>query len=272
MSNKSTAAVLVHAGYALEHPGVWMKSYGGLTMTISDGRSINGIMWEVQLTTNCGEHCYSSEGDAVDVATAIAAADAELARQLTLRGKAPLDLSVSADPRKFLPPDYERLAGNPPLGYSKRFFEDFDGSGMAGYRVDVVHANGKFYIVCTDMDDPTKPPAMVLNGSNDPHEVLATLYALEIVEDIVSSDLDVRASGLPLSNCKSYGELHDFCDANCLGGCCEDDSWWSQFVGTEDIDILDAAQCTVGRWLEDGKLREFTDYITTVCEAAKVPA
>lgn len=51
---------------------------------------------------------------------------------------------------------------------------------------------------------------------------------------------------------KSFSDLHDYCDANCYAGVCDDDSPWSV---AEDTDLLNQWQDAVDKWIKEGGLR-----------------
>lgn len=75
----------------------------------------------------------------------------------------------------------------------------------------------------------------------------------EIVEDM--------GSGRVPHSVRSFSELHDFVDANCYGGFCDDkhcDSLIERFGGRDEhegmpqglLDLIDAAQDAVDQWLK----------------------
>jgi hypothetical protein len=59
-ASQSEENVLRAAGYAYEYPGFWAKSDPSRTLTISDGESMNGLMWEVQVMSADGSECIGS--------------------------------------------------------------------------------------------------------------------------------------------------------------------------------------------------------------------
>lgn len=80
-----------------------------------------------------------------------------------------------------------------------------------------------------------------------------------IKEEILS---DVFHGNLPI-DVKSFAELHDYVDANCYGGLCEDrvfDALVEQFGGRDDHDaipegmvgLINSAQNAVGDWIVRG--------------------
>lgn len=75
---------------------------------------------------------------------------------------------------------------------------------------------------------------------------------------------DVRAGHVP-RNCASFGELHDYRDANCYGGFCDDDvadELIEQFGGRDAdegmpdgmINFMNAAQGAIDQWIKEGGL------------------
>lgn len=75
---------------------------------------------------------------------------------------------------------------------------------------------------------------------------------------------DVRRGFVP-RNCASFGELHDYRDANCYGGLCDDDvadALIEQFGGRDEdegmpdgmLNLINAAQDPVDEWIKQGGL------------------
>lgn len=70
------------------------------------------------------------------------------------------------------------------------------------------------------------------------------------VAEITQAILAEVAADATLSACRSFSELHDVTDANCLGGLCDDDHWiwhppYTDAEGQqtqEAVDILNAAR------------------------------
>ena len=73
---------------------------------------------------------------------------------------------------------------------------------------------------------------------------------------------DVKAGRVP-ADCPSFSALHDYVDANCYGGFCEDDvmqSLLDHFGGRDEnegmpddlMDYLNAAQDAIDRWIKEG--------------------
>lgn len=60
--------------------------------------------------------------------------------------------------------------------------------------------------------------------------------------------VDVRKGVVPVT-CKSFSELHDYVDANCYGGFCEEG------FDTTKIDAVNAAQDAINLWIKAGGLK-----------------
>ena len=82
----------------------------------------------------------------------------------------------------------------------------------------------------------------------------------EIIEDI-------KAGQVPI-DCPSFSALHDYVDANCYGGFCEDELMQNlidHFGGLDEnegmpddlIAFLNDAQNSIDRWVKDGGLRKY---------------
>lgn len=48
-ANTQEQAALTAAGYTYEYPGFWSRFVNDRQITIADGESMNGFMWEVQV-------------------------------------------------------------------------------------------------------------------------------------------------------------------------------------------------------------------------------
>ena len=81
----------------------------------------------------------------------------------------------------------------------------------------------------------------------------------EIIEDI-------HAGRVP-ADCPSFSALHDYVDANCYGGFCEDDvmqALTEHFSVLEDnegmpdslISYLNEAQYSIDRWIKEGNIQQ----------------
>lgn len=81
----------------------------------------------------------------------------------------------------------------------------------------------------------------------------------EIIEDI-------KAGRVP-ADCPSFSALHDYVDANCYGGFCEDNviqALIEHFGGRDEnegmpdalMDYLNDAQNAIGRWIEEGSIKQ----------------
>ena len=85
----------------------------------------------------------------------------------------------------------------------------------------------------------------------------------ELVAAIKAEVLERMREGTIPEDVKSFSDLHDYCDANCLGGLCESktfDALWSHFAGSESVetmpqgmlDLINKVQETVHAWLACG--------------------
>ncbi len=81
----------------------------------------------------------------------------------------------------------------------------------------------------------------------------------EIIEDIKSGQVS--------ADCPSFSALHDYVDANCYGGFCEDDVMQalSEHYGGGDenegmpdelMDYLNKAQNSIDRWIKAGGIKQ----------------
>ncbi len=81
----------------------------------------------------------------------------------------------------------------------------------------------------------------------------------EIIEDIKSGQVP--------ANCPSFSALHDYVDANCYGGFCEDDvmhALTNHFGGIDEnegmpdalMDYLNDAQNSIDRWIKAGGIQQ----------------
>jgi len=105
--------------------------------------------------------------------------------------------------------------------------------------------------------EPIKPELKMLPDS-------VARMKLEIIED-------VKAGLVPI-NVTSFSEVHDFRDANCYGGFCDDlvsDFFIEHFGGRDSdqgmpqafIDHINAAQDAIDVWIKDGCLEKTDDFI-----------
>jgi hypothetical protein len=81
-ANDAEQAALVAAGFTFEYPGVWLRTEQTdagheRAITIADGRSCNGCMWEVQIAVD-DDTQVATEGFS-SVEEALAMVDRELA-------------------------------------------------------------------------------------------------------------------------------------------------------------------------------------------------
>ena len=77
---------------------------------------------------------------------------------------------------------------------------------------------------------------------------------------------DVKSRHIP-ADCPSFSALHDYVDANCYGGFCDDDVMQvltDHFGGLDDndgipdtlMDYLNDAQNSIDRWIKDGGIQK----------------
>lgn len=83
----------------------------------------------------------------------------------------------------------------------------------------------------------------------------------EIIDDV--------KSGLVPADCPSFSSLHDYVDANCYGGFCEDSKLQAlieHFGGRDEnegmpdalMDYLNDAQYAIDRWIKEGSIKQIT--------------
>ena len=76
---------------------------------------------------------------------------------------------------------------------------------------------------------------------------------------------DIEAGRVP-PDCPSFSSLHDYVDANCYGGFCDDDEmqmFTNNFGGISEekgmpdalIDYLNEAQNSIDRWIKDDGIK-----------------
>lgn len=86
-----------------------------------------------------------------------------------------------------------------------------------------------------------------------------------LVADMKSEILQDVKDGFVPSGVLSFSELHDYRDANCYGGLCEDtiaDALIAQFGGCDEhegmpqgmIDFINLAQAEIDTWIKSGAL------------------
>jgi len=77
---------------------------------------------------------------------------------------------------------------------------------------------------------------------------------------------DIKARLVP-ADCPSFSALHDYVDANCYGGFCEDDvmqSLINHFGGRDEnegmpddlMNYLNASQDAIDRWIKEGSIQK----------------
>ena len=130
-------------------------------------------------------------------------------------------------------------------------FERFGGD-LSGYLVRSYRA---------DLEKPQDAAAAVhhLNAWAEHPESMLTSF----VSTMRSEVLELMASGHIPRSAKTFSELHDHIDANCLGGFCDDDVAQALLIwfGGPDadggwlqsmIDFINEAQGAVNKWLAEG--------------------
>lgn len=70
----------------------------------------------------------------------------------------------------------------------------------------------------------------------------------EIVEKAKKEIIEDIQKGVIPSSISSFGELHEYVDANCYGGICDDD--YIMLCNDDDIDTINDIQTTLSRWLK----------------------
>ena len=80
--------------------------------------------------------------------------------------------------------------------------------------------------------------------------------------------VELVRSGVVPRTCASFTELHDYCDANCLGEVCEDEVWdglvkhfggrdpHDEGIPQEMMDLLNQTQSTLDLWIRSGALKD----------------
>lgn len=102
----------------------------------------------------------------------------------------------------------------------------------------------------------------------------------QLVERMKDEILANMQAGHIAPSVASFGELHDYCDANCLGGLCEDkiaDALIEHYGGRDQhegmpqgmLDLINAAQAQVDQWLKQ-RSAELGDLTTPDLTAMKV--
>lgn len=86
----------------------------------------------------------------------------------------------------------------------------------------------------------------------------------ELTEAMKEEILQLMQSGTIPVTVRTFSELHDYCDANCLGGLCKNevfDALWASFGPIEApsampdgmINLINGAQDAVNTWLASGE-------------------
>jgi hypothetical protein len=76
----------------------------------------------------------------------------------------------------------------------------------------------------------------------------------ECIDDIKREILNDMGVIMPLT-VKTFSELHDYVDANCYGGLCDDERRARWFTDNLDADLLNRVQDAVDAWLRSGQAR-----------------
>lgn len=96
------------------------------------------------------------------------------------------------------------------------------------------------------------------------HEMTTTIPTLDESIERMKQEIieDIKAGRVP-ANCPSFSALHDYVDANCYGGFCEDDvmqALTDHFGGIDEksgmpdslIVYLNDAQSSIDLWIKEG--------------------
>lgn len=92
----------------------------------------------------------------------------------------------------------------------------------------------------------------------------------ELTEAIKQEVLQLMRAGAIPASARTFSELHDHCDANCLGGLCKNemfDAIWTSFapLGTPSgmpdgmVNLINSAQAAVDAWLASGEAKSTLD-------------
>lgn len=83
-----------------------------------------------------------------------------------------------------------------------------------------------------------------------------TLTTLEVAEIITKSQEEIVQlvkDGVVPKSVPSFGDLHDYVDANCLGGMCDDETFKKVFADEQKgVDHLNDIQDKLDVWIKDG--------------------
>ena len=96
-------------------------------------------------------------------------------------------------------------------------------------------------------------------------ETISTLD--ESIERMKQEIIDDIKEGQVPADCPSFSALHDYVDANCYGGFCDDDKMQAltdYFGGIDDykgmpdalLDHLNEAQNSIDRWIREGGIQQ----------------
>jgi hypothetical protein len=91
----------------------------------------------------------------------------------------------------------------------------------------------------------------------------------ESIERIKKEIIEDKKNGIVPADCPSFSALHNYVDANCYGGFCEDNDLQAlvdHFGGRDAdegmpdalMDYLNEAQYSIDRWIKEGGINQVT--------------
>jgi len=114
---------------------------------------------------------------------------------------------------------------------------------------DTVHTDCAPFLPCTE------PPSR-----HDPRQYTneeVRLWRNVAILRARAEVLGMIAVGQVPADVRTFSELHDYCDANELGGLCDEGSEIAGLASPSDDDdaceFANAVQCAVDKWLRDGR-------------------
>ena len=97
---------------------------------------------------------------------------------------------------------------------------------------------------------------------------MATIKTLNESIECMKKEIlaDIKSGRVP-TDCPSFSSLHDYVDANCYGGFCDDATMQAlidHFGGIDEdkgmpdalMDYLNNAQNSIDRWIKDGGIKQ----------------
>ncbi|MDP4028388.1 MAG: hypothetical protein Q8P42_05410 [Gallionella sp.] len=100
------------------------------------------------------------------------------------------------------------------------------------------------------------------------NEMTATVPTLDESIEAMKKEIieDVKSGRVP-ADCPSFSALHDYVDANCYGGFCEDDvmqALLEHYGGRDEnegmpdelMDYFNEAQNSIDRWIKEGGIKQ----------------